>query len=164
MNGRLHKSPRRTVAGDNEPYICMIHTDRVTIMNRNLITQVNIFRAPRAVRIGYVLAAACCAAIAHAEDTGAKADAKSASVGQSVSGTARQIGKDAKTAAGDFWQGMKDTGKSVAAGAKQGASDIKSGAKQTGAGIASGAKNAGAAAKDGGTKAKNAVAGDKKAD
>ena len=47
----------------------------------------NILHATRAAGMGCMLVAAFCAAIAHAEDTGVKADAKR--VGQTVGATAR---------------------------------------------------------------------------
>jgi hypothetical protein len=130
VNGRQRERPHRAAARDDGPHFCMTQTDRVTMMNRNRNTQTNILRATRAAGMGCMLVAAFCAAIAHAEDTGVKANAKRA--GQTVGATAREVGKEAKTAAPGVWQSMKNAGSSIAAGAKHVGTEIKSTAMKVG--------------------------------
>ncbi len=161
LNGRLRKWPHRVVACDDAPHVCINHTGQVTMMNRNCNRQTNTLRPTWAAGIGCALIAALIATLAHAEDTGVKADAKRA--GQTVGATARDVGNEAKTAAPGVWQSMKNAGKSIAAGAKKAGTEIKPTAKKVGTEIGTGAKKVGKAAKDGGKKVKGAAAGEKKA-
>jgi hypothetical protein len=146
---------------DDAPHLCINQTDRVTMMNRNCNRQTDTLRPTWAAGMACVLIAAFCATLAHAEDTGVKADAKRA--GRTVVATARDVGNEAKTAAPGVWHSMKNAGKSIAAGAKKVGTEIKPTAKKVDTEIGTGAKKVGVAAKDGGKKVKDAVAGEKKA-